>query len=251
MSQLPLEQVDNSKTLTLHWRDIFKISAITTITGVVGMILAVIAFFIWPYLPGFKSTAEIFSFIQNDKLGGLMALDFFLLIGNLLAIGFLIGIYVSLKQVNRSLALLAFILGIIAVIAILPARPILELFYLSDSYAAATTEAERSHYLAAGEALLMLFNGTAWAIFYIFSAISGLISSLLMLRSTVFGKTTAYIGIITCIVAVLSILGFIIPIIAMVLAMLAMPGYIIWNLLVALKFFKLGWPAIQQVNQPS
>lgn len=248
MSQLPLEQLDNPKILSIHWRGIFKISAITISMGVIVMILAVSAFFIWPYLPGFKSTAEIFLFIQNDKLGGLMALDFFLLIGNLLAIGSLIGIYVILKQVNQSLALLAFILGIIAVIAILPARPILEVFYLSDSYATATTDAERSHYLAAGEALLMLFNGTAWAINYIFGAVSGMISSLLMLRSTVFGKATAYIGIITSTVAVLSIIGFIVPIIAMVLAMLAMPGYIIWNLLVAIKFFKLGWPAKQKGN---
>ena len=50
------------------------------------VILAVAVFFIWPYAPGFASTEEIFTAIQGDRLGGLMALDFFLVVGNLVSV---------------------------------------------------------------------------------------------------------------------------------------------------------------------
>ena len=61
---------------------------------------------------------------------------------------------------NESYALLALVLGLIAAVLIVPARPISELFSLSELYAAATTDAARSQYLAAGEAILALFDGT-------------------------------------------------------------------------------------------
>jgi len=236
MPHLQPNRVPDIEIADPRWKDLYKIGGIASIMGVIIILLAVIVFFIWPYAPGFTTTVGVFETIQHDRLGGLMALDFFLVVGNLISILFYLAIYAALKRVNESFALIALVLGLIAVVSLIPARPIAELFALSDRYAAASNEAERSQYLAAGEALLTLFNGTAWAVYYFLGPISGLISSLLMLRSNIFSKATAYVGIITSIIAC----GLLVPGIGPVLAFLSMLGYVIWNILLARKFFQLG-----------
>jgi len=236
MSNLQSNKVPDIKIADPRWKDLYKIGGIASIMGVIIILLAVIVFFIWPYAPGFTTTVSVFETIQHDRLGGLMALDFFLMVGNLISILFYLAIYAALKRVNESFALIALVLGLIAVVSLIPARPISELFALSDRYAAASNQAERSQYLAAGEALLALFNGTAWAVYYFFGPVSGLISSLLMLRSNIFGKATAYVGIITSIIAC----GLLMPGIGPVLAFLSMLGYVIWNIQLARRFFQLG-----------
>jgi hypothetical protein len=91
--------------------------------------------------------------------------------------------------------------------------------------------------VAAGEALLALFDGTAWAIGTVLTGVSALISSLLMLRSAVFSRTTAYAGI----VASAPGFGFFIPVIGPVLLFVVTFGGVIWYILIARMLFRLGW----------
>jgi hypothetical protein len=220
-----------------RWRDLYRIGSISSIIVAGLVIFAVIAFLIWPYKPGVTSTADIFAALQTDRLGGLMSLDLLLLVIELITVLPLLALYVALKRVNESWALIALVLGLIAVVLIVPARPLAELVSLSGKYAAATTETTRSQYLAAGDALLELFAGTAWIVFTVFLGLSGLISSLLMLRSNVFSKTTAYVGIISSIPG----FGFFIPVIGPLLLFVSTFGGIAWYALIARAFFRLGW----------
>ena len=144
-----------------RWKELYKIGAIAAIVSEIVLIIGIVAVFIYPYAPGNKSTESIFLLLQNDKLGGLISLDLHLVLGNLFGIILFLALYVSLKQVNESYALIALVLGLIADLLIIPARPISELFTLSGLYAGATTAAAKSQYLAAGDALLLLFNGLA------------------------------------------------------------------------------------------
>jgi hypothetical protein len=218
-----------------RWRDLYKIGGIACYAGVAVVVLAIVAFFIWPYQPGAVSTAEIFSNLQTDRLGGLIALDLPFLAGTFVSIFVLPALYVALKRVNESYALIALVLGIIAVLSLIPARPIAEMVYLSDRYAAATNEAARNQFLAAGEALLAYFNGTAWLVNIVFSSISSLISSLLMLRSRNFGKGTAWIGIVSNSAA----LAFFLPAIGILLLFLATIGGTVFLALVGRSFFRM------------
>ena len=63
----------------------------------------------------------------------------------------------------------------------------------------ATTDAAKSQCIAAGEALLALFDGIGWFLNTLLGGLSLLVSSLLMLRSNVYSKATAYVGILTSI----------------------------------------------------
>ncbi|MBW7885023.1 MAG: hypothetical protein H3C34_20780 [Caldilineaceae bacterium] len=237
MTQSELNNVANPVGIVdPRWKDLYTIGGITAIVMEIVLVLSIAAVFIWPYAPGQISTESIFLLLQNDRLGGLISLDFLLVVGNLLGILLFLALYVSLKPVNESYALIALALGLVADVLIIPARPISELFTLSDLYAAATTEAARSHYLAAGEALLVLFNGTGWFTNTLLGGLSLLISSLLMLHSNVFGRLTAYVGIATNI----AVCGFFIPGIGLLLLFLSLPGYIIWYIQLARTFLQLG-----------
>ena len=229
--------VADIQSTDLRWKDLYRIGAVACITVVVLVMLAIIAFFIWPYAPGSAPTEDILIALQDDLLGGLVSLDMLLLVIELVTVLPLLALYVALKPVNESYALIALVLGLIAVVSFIVARPLTELVLLSEKYATATSEVARSQYVAAGEALLALFDGTAWAIGTVLTGVSALISSLLMLRSAVFSRTTAYAGI----VASAPGFGFFIPVIGPVLLFVVTFGGVIWYILIARMLFRLGW----------
>jgi hypothetical protein len=187
----------NTEVIDPRWRDLYRIAGIAAIISEIIILLGFVTYFIWPYSPGTETTEDILRLLQRDKLGGLISLDVFLFLGNLFSIMLFLAFYVSLKQVNESYALIAVALGLIGLVLLIPAKPISELFTLSRLYSTATTEAARSRFLAAGDALLALFSGTNWFMNTLLGALSLLISSILMLRSTVYSKATAYVGIFT------------------------------------------------------
>lgn len=158
------------------------------------------------------------------------------------SIPLLLAMYVALKEVNESYALIALVLGLMGNTIIFAGRPLAEMSYLSDQYAAATSELARGHYLAAGEALHTLFNGTAWMASMVLVGISGVIDSLLMLRSKVFTKATAWAGLLVT----SSGLGFFIPVIGPLLSLAATIGGVVWYGLMARAFFRLGWGKKEQ-----
>ena len=57
-------------------------------------------------------------------------------------------------------------LGLVDAVALIVARPAFEMLYLSEQHAAATTDAQRDLFLAAGETVLATFHGTAFHISY-------------------------------------------------------------------------------------
>ena len=219
-----------------RWKDLYRIGGIASILVAASLVFAIVAYFIWPFKPGLTTTESIFLALHTDRLGGLMSLDLPFPIIVLFNILPWLALFVALKRTNESHALIALVLGLVAALLLLPSRPLAELVSLSDKYAAATTEAERLHYLSAGESLHALFNGTTWMMYTVLNSISTLIFTWLMLRSGLFGKMTAYMGIVSAIGAQ----GVFIPVIGPILSLLATFGGILWSILIALDFFKLG-----------
>lgn len=216
------------------WKGLYIIAGAAALISAALIPVTIIAFFVWPLFPG--PAVEIFTLIQNDRLAGLMSLDFMYLLGNFVTFPIFLALYVTLRRTSESFALIALVLGLVGFVSIITARPILEMLSLSDQYAAATTEARRSELLAAGEAVLTLFHGTAFNVHYILGSASLLISALLMLRSEIYSKSTAYVGVITNI----AVFGLYVPRIGVYISLLSVVGYLIWNLLIARRLFQLG-----------
>jgi hypothetical protein len=220
-----------------RWRDLYRLGAIACIMLAAAIPLAVIAFFIWPYTPGVSSIAEIFADLQKDRLAGLMSLDLSVILLEPLAILQTLALYAALKKVNESYALVALVVGLMGILLWLTARPLVELTYLSGQYTAASSDAARNQYLAAGEALHALFNGSAWVISQFFIAISGTISDLLMLKTRFFSRWTAYTGLI------LAIPGFVfwVPTVGMYASLIGTLAGTVWFILLARDFIRMGW----------
>jgi hypothetical protein len=215
-----------------RWRWLYRLSAIGALFSVVIIPISIVAFFIWPPWPD-----DILVVLQQDRLAGLMALDLLYLLGNCVAIPLFLVLYVTLRRVDEGWALLALVLGLIGLVCIIASRPILEMVALSDGYAAATTETGRATYLAASEAVMSIFHGTAFNVHYVLGSLSLLISSFLMLRSDIYSRATAYVGIVTNVV----VFGLYVPVVGVFISLLSVLGYIIWYLLIARRLLKLGW----------
>lgn len=91
---------------------------------------------------GAASTEAVFALLQSDPLAGAVSLDLLLLVGNLVGLPLFAVQYVWFKPINRSYALMAHLIGVIAIALVVPARPILEMVYLGRLYSGADPVAQ-------------------------------------------------------------------------------------------------------------
>ncbi len=232
MSEVGAHQQVGSQSDRGRWRWLYRIAAIGALISVVIIPISIVAFFVWPPWPD-----DILVVLQQDRLAGLMGLDLLYLLGNLVAIPLFLVLYVTLRRVDEGWAALALTLGLIGLVCIILSRPILEMVALSDGYAAATTDSERSAYLAASKAVMSTFHGTAFNVHYVLGSLSLLISSILMLRSDLYGRATTYVGIVTNVL----VFGLYVPLVGVYISLLSVVGYVVWYIMIARKLFQLGW----------
>jgi hypothetical protein len=219
-----------------NWEGLYLIGGVAAILLTVIPVVAILAYFIWPYAPGVMSTEAIFELVQRNPFGALMALDFFVLLGGLVSVLLLLPLYGALKVVDEGLALIALCFGLLSVAAIVAGRPIAEVFVLSEQFTQASTEAERTYALAAGAALLPSFHGTAWMVYGLGMSISYLLSTFLMLKGQIFRRSTAYVGIVTNIFIGL----FIIPVVGPLFMFLGTIVGIVWSVQLAREFLLMA-----------
>ena len=204
---------------------------------------AIAAYFVWPYKGNTTSIEAIFTLLQTDRLSGLISLDISMLLIAPINILMFLAIYTALRRVDESVALIALVLALVAVVLIIVCRPLIELTVLSDHYAAATDPSEKLLYLAAGEVLRSSLDGTAWMMQTVFFMLAGLINCALMLRTRFFGKATAWMGIVISATG----LGFFLPGIGLHFLFFNTIGSVPWCLLLARDLFRI----VQTAPQPS
>lgn len=233
MSQSRLNQVADARTMDSRWHGLYRIGGAT---AVIMAVYIPITIALYLASPPPETVIGHFTLFQSNRLLGLVGMDLLYLLSNVLAIPMYLAFYIALRRVSESFMLIATTLGLVAVVALFAARPAVEMLHLSDQYAAATTDAQRAVFLAAGEAMLAVFNGTAFHLHYVLGSVSLLIISVVMLRSDVFGKATAYVGMVASVTG----LGLYVPTIGVSISILSVVGLWIWYILIARRFFQLG-----------
>jgi hypothetical protein len=188
------------------------------------------------------TVGEAFRVLQQNKVVGLLRLDFPTVL--ILPLYYLLffGLFAALKDTDRTNAAIATALVFLGVTLVLAMPTALPLMALSDKYAAATSEAMKAHFLAAGEAVLAtdIWHGTGAFMGGIFVQTGAVWISVVMLRGGVFSKLTAYVGILTHGVDLVHIvlLPFL-PKVAAVLMIVAGLGYPLWLFLVGRRLLQL------------
>ena len=120
------------------------------------------------------------------------------------------------------------------------------MFVLSEKYAAATADAQRTLIAAAGEAILA--RGADFApgsfIGFFFTEITGFAFSLVMLRSRIFSTATAVVGILGfMLLSIFTIWATFIPAyfdLAMIVATAGGLSSVAWYILVSRRLLQLG-----------
>ncbi len=217
------------------WKGLYRAGGIAALIVVVLIPLQSLLFIAFPP----PSTAlDYFTLFQQNKLLGLLDLDLLLTVDNLLMILLYLALYVALRRANEAGMLVVLTLALVGTILYLVSREAtFSMLSLSNQFATATTEAQRAPLLAAGQTLLTVYNGTAFDLSYVLGGVVLLLLSAVMLRSDVFSKATAYVGL------VMGALMLIPPTLgpaALVISLLSLLPTLVWLLLVALRLLRLG-----------
>ena len=137
-----------------RWNWLYRIGGAAALFGVAMIPIQLIIFIVW----GQPETAlGWFTLFQDNELAGLLAFESLFVVNAVIGIATTLALYVVLRRINESLMTIALALGFLEAVAFIVARPTLDMLYLSNQYAAATTDAQRAALLAAGEAMLATF----------------------------------------------------------------------------------------------
>ncbi len=145
------------------------------------------------------TSAEAFFVIQKtESFAVLLRGDLLLLVLVGLYLGNFPALVVSLYRIKPLTTLFAFLFTLIAVGLSFAGESSLALFHLGKLYTAAGSDLERSQLVAAGEAILAngWWNSTGSYVTGILLQGSGVMISIVMLKSVRFSKSTAFAGII-------------------------------------------------------
>jgi hypothetical protein len=250
-----MNQATSIETTDSAWKGLYRVGAVAALTAVLVFrrnlgteLVTFRGFGILDVPAAFPSTAlGWFTLLQENRLVGLLLFDVVDLINyGLLGLIFL-ALYGALRRASKGAALIATTYGLVGVAVYFASNQAFSILSLSDQYAAVTTETQRTMLLGAGEALLAIHNpgaihqGTGIHVSLLLVTLAALVFSVVMLRSSVFGKVTALVGI----VASVSQLGSFVAL-AFAPAILALPFVvsapfrITWYVLIALKLLRLG-----------
>jgi hypothetical protein len=226
----------NSSKSTYPWQTLHKVGGVTALAVLALIPIQMVVFFIWP--PP-SSVIGWFTLFQDNALVGLLDMDLLLIVDYLLLIGLFSALWASLRRANESLVAIALVLQLVATASYLASTVAFEMLTLSNQYATATTDAERSLFLAAGQAMLASWQGTAFDVSYVLSALAVLIVSAVMLRSYdhMFSKVTGYAGLSA---GVLMLVPPTAGMIGVVFSLLSLVPLVIWLVLVARRLLPLG-----------
>jgi hypothetical protein len=163
-----------------NWKPLYRVGGVAALITAVLIPLQIIVFIAWP--PPLEGLViDWFTLFQSNRLLGLLSLDLLLLVDYVLLVPIVLALYVTLRRTRESLMAIATALYFVAIAAYFASNTAFEMLSLSDQYAAATTDAQRAMYLAAGQAMLATFEGTAFQVSYVLASVAGIIIGAVML----------------------------------------------------------------------
>jgi hypothetical protein len=189
------------------------------------------------------AAADVFDLLQKHRFEALLRLDLPTVVAMPLYYLLFLGLFAALRRADRANAILSTALVFVGTTLVLATPTALPLIALSERYAAATTEAARIQLLAAGEAILAtdIWHGTGAIMGGILVQSGAVLICVVMLRSRVFSKTTAYLGIVMHGLDLAHIVfGLFLPVSGVVLMAMAGPLYPIWLFLVGRRLLQLA-----------
>src|ERR1051326_191364 len=220
------------------WTRLYRIASIAAFMVVALIPIQAAIFIVWP--PP-TTILGYFSVFQTNAMLGLLDLDLLLIVDQLLIIVVLLGLYIALRRTNPSVMLLATALGVIgALLFVVSREATFSMMWLSQQYGGSGSDTERAAIVAAGQTLLTVYNGTAFAVGYFLSGLTMLLISAVMLGSVVFSRVTGVAGVLAgatgLVPASFGTLGF-------ALSFISLLPLLVWLVLIGRRLLELATEA--------
>ena len=240
-----MENASNQTTDT-KWSTLYRAGALAPL---IALAFYLIEFSLLIVGESYPATIEgWYVLFQRSKLLGLWylnALD--ILSFALLGIMFL-ALYVALRRIHPSWMLIALYIALLGVVVFIVPRVLtLTMLPLSDLHAAATTEAQRTIYLTAGEAWSSVTTATPQTLGFLFTATGGLIVSAVILRGRssgevpAFGRPVGYVGLVGFVAALANYVAWLLaPAIAPMLMPINGLLWFVWWVMISVGLFRLA-----------
>jgi hypothetical protein len=217
------------------WTTLHRVAAAAAVTSALVIPIQIAVFLAWP--PPLHGTAvDWFTLLHHHQLAGLIDLDLLLVADNVLLIPILLALYVTLRRTYESVMTTAVALGFVGIVMYLASNPAIQMAALADRYAAATTDAQRATATAAGEAMLAMWQGTAFQTAYLLGSVAGILIGVVMLRTDAFSNTTGWLAILANTVG----LGLYLPGIGVYISLFSVLFLEVWYLLIARRLRQLS-----------
>ena len=219
-----------------NWAGLFKLGGVG---AVIGGVLTVLDIMVYVVSPQPANIEGWFALFQRNWLVGLLDMDLLGMAIYIIVIPAIVALYISLRRGSQAWSAVATVLTFVGMAAYFASNTGVSMISLSNQYAAATTDAQRAMFLAAGEAAISTFFGPAFTTSFFLVTIALLIIAVVMLRSEVFSKKTAWIGIIAGVAGLgeqVPALGLLILVIALVNAV----GLGIWFVLIGRRLLQMS-----------
>ncbi len=259
-----MSQVTHADTPPAAWKRLYRVGGLAALMAGVFFrrnIAAEIGLFIQREPPA--GVAEWFALLQGNRLLALAYLNVFDLVNYVLLGLMFLALYAALVRVARSAVLIATALGLTGIAVALASNTAFSMLSLSDQYATATTETQRTTLLAAGQAMLALNRfstpgahpGAAGTVSLLLVAVASIVISVVMLRSAAFNRVTAYVGILAGALDVAYCIAYAFApgLDSELLAVLFIPAaglfLMIWHIMVGWRLYRLGGSDVETLTQ--
>jgi hypothetical protein len=258
-----MNQVTDAKALDSGWKSLCKVGGVAAL--VAGVLFrrnlgVEIELFNQHEFP--VTVRGWFELLQSNRLLGLAYLDVFDLVNYTLVALMFVALYIVLRRINKSYMAIAMVLGLLGIAVYFASNTAFSMLALSDQYAEATNDAQRTTLLASGRALLTMNRfgspdahpGSGGYLSLLFVAAAGMITSIVMLRSAVFSRITAYVGILASAFDLAYCFAFVLlpRVDKELLSALCIPAaglfFMVWHILVGWRLYRLGRRGEQKKN---
>ena len=241
MTPLALDRTPVTGAVTSQWGRLARAAGWAALVQLLCLLAGTVAGIAVGMEP---ATAEgYFAMLQDNRLVGLLRLDFPTLIMICLFSITAFGLYGVLRRTDDAYAGLATALVYVGMVLALANHSAFSMLRLSDLYAAATTPAAREQLVIAGQAVIAgnMWNSTAGFVAGIFMQGGFVLISAVMLRSKSFSKGTAISGLAANGLDLLHVFaGLLLPSLASTLLIVGGVFYLAWFPLLARDLLKRG-----------
>ncbi len=173
--------------------NLHKFSAFAALIIVILLIGEIIVYSIYPRL---QTTVEVFELFNSNSLAGLFTFDLLGIISYFFFIPYILSLFFLLRQTNESLMIIGTLLFFIGITVFFSTNTTLSMLSLSNQYAIAKSEEEKSILIAAGQTMITLFNVNSFLVSYVIVSLSFFIISIVMYNSNIFGRIASFTGIL-------------------------------------------------------